>query len=149
MTSLFPFSILVKVRGYELDLFGHVNNAVYLHWLEHARWEILTHGEGARLFGDTTIVVRHVELDYRAETLLGDTVRISLWPRHVGNTSFTLGACMRVVEAGSAERVGRIVLLNKTVLTCVQLHGGKVPVPPAWRALFAADDPGDVLPEGV
>lgn len=29
------------VRGYELDSFGHVNNAVYLNYLEQARWEII------------------------------------------------------------------------------------------------------------
>lgn len=30
-----------QVRGYELDSFAHVNNAVYLNYLEQARWEIL------------------------------------------------------------------------------------------------------------
>jgi len=29
------------VRGYELDSFGHVNNAVYINYLEQARWEIV------------------------------------------------------------------------------------------------------------
>ena len=29
------------VRGYELDSFGHVNNAVYLNYLEQARWEMI------------------------------------------------------------------------------------------------------------
>jgi YbgC/YbaW family acyl-CoA thioester hydrolase len=30
-----------QVRGYELDSFGHVNNAVYLNYYEHARWLIM------------------------------------------------------------------------------------------------------------
>ena len=29
------------VRGYELDSYGHVNNAVYLNYLEQARWDII------------------------------------------------------------------------------------------------------------
>jgi len=29
------------VRGYELDSFGHVNSAVYLNYLEQARWDII------------------------------------------------------------------------------------------------------------
>ena len=29
------------VRGYEMDSFGHVNNAVYLNYFEQARWDIL------------------------------------------------------------------------------------------------------------
>lgn len=30
-----------QVRGNELDSFGHVNNAVYINYLEQARWEII------------------------------------------------------------------------------------------------------------
>jgi acyl-CoA thioester hydrolase len=29
---------VLSVRGYELDSYGHVNNAVYLQYLEQARW---------------------------------------------------------------------------------------------------------------
>lgn len=29
------------VRGYELDSFGHVNNAVYLNYMEEARWKMM------------------------------------------------------------------------------------------------------------
>ena len=31
----------VRVRGYELDSYGHVNNAVYLQYYEQARWEMM------------------------------------------------------------------------------------------------------------
>jgi acyl-CoA thioester hydrolase len=36
-----PFSVRVGVRGYELDAQGHVNQAVYVQYAEHARWEHL------------------------------------------------------------------------------------------------------------
>ena len=29
------------VRGYELDSFGHVNNSVYLSYMEEARWQMM------------------------------------------------------------------------------------------------------------
>lgn len=35
------FKYQFQVRGYELDSFGHVNNAVYINYLEQARWEIV------------------------------------------------------------------------------------------------------------
>jgi acyl-CoA thioester hydrolase len=35
------FSIRIKVRGYELDQQGHLNQAVYTQYAEHARWEFL------------------------------------------------------------------------------------------------------------
>ena len=36
-----PFQVRLAVRGYELDPRGHVNQAVYLQYTEHARWEHL------------------------------------------------------------------------------------------------------------
>lgn len=35
------FSIRVEVRGYELDGQGHLNQAVYSQYAEHARWKFL------------------------------------------------------------------------------------------------------------
>jgi YbgC/YbaW family acyl-CoA thioester hydrolase len=35
------FEFYFRVRGYELDSFGHVNNAVYLNYTEEARWDCL------------------------------------------------------------------------------------------------------------
>ncbi|MEV5977342.1 thioesterase family protein [Streptomyces sp. NPDC052114] len=36
-----PFSVRVGVRGYETDSQGHLNQAVYLQYAEHARWSLL------------------------------------------------------------------------------------------------------------
>jgi acyl-CoA thioester hydrolase len=36
-----PFRVRITVRGYELDTQGHLNQAVYLQYAEHARWECL------------------------------------------------------------------------------------------------------------
>jgi acyl-CoA thioester hydrolase len=35
------FSVSVAVRSYELDSQGHLNQATYLQYCEHARWEML------------------------------------------------------------------------------------------------------------
>jgi thioesterase-3 len=34
-------SIKIKVRGYHLDMYRHVNNARYLEFLEEARWNLI------------------------------------------------------------------------------------------------------------
>lgn len=150
MTSIFPFSCEIDVRGYEIDSFGHVNNAVYLSWLEHARWEMgLTYA--AELSDkDTLPVVRHVTLDYRAQTKLGDRVRISTWGRKVGTTSFIYGNAIRIVSSRrDPARAGTLVLTSTTVLACMNRKGEKVAVPQHWCGFFPAQDPGEVLPEGI
>ena len=47
-----PFRTRIAVRGYELDVNGHLNWAHYLHYAEHARWECL---RAAGLSYDTLI----------------------------------------------------------------------------------------------
>lgn len=41
MTSEKVHCTSIAVRGYELDSYGHVNNAVYLNYLEQARWQFM------------------------------------------------------------------------------------------------------------
>jgi YbgC/YbaW family acyl-CoA thioester hydrolase len=145
MHNPFPFCVDVAVRGYEVDSFGHVNNAVYLQWLEHARWE-MGHRSGLAWVGqDILPVVRHLTLDYRTETRLGDALRICMWPRSIGQTSFVMGSSIRIVEARQADdpRRGKLAMAARQAFTCVRRGEGKVSVPDAWRAYFPAADPGD------
>lgn len=39
-----PFAVRIGVRGYELDAQGHLNQAVYTQYAEHARWECFRAG---------------------------------------------------------------------------------------------------------
>jgi YbgC/YbaW family acyl-CoA thioester hydrolase len=139
-----PFLVCVEVavRGYEIDVFNHVNNAVYLHWLEHARWGLV--GPEGILPEEPGIlpIVRHVELDFQAETRLGDVVSIGLWPRSRRTTSFTLGGQIRITKALDPKRQGVIATLATQVITCVKRGAGKTPVPDSWGAVFPAEDPG-------
>ena len=59
----------IIVRGYELDSFGHVNNAVYLNYCEQARWEILRQKNLTDFFSTHTqiLVVAEVTIRYVKE----------------------------------------------------------------------------------
>ena len=148
MIELFPFRVEIAVRGYEVDSFGHVNNAVYLNWLEHARWSLVGPVGVLPKEPEVLPIVRHVELDFRHETRLGDVLSVALWPRAIRNTSFTIGGSITIVKALDTARQGLEATLATQVITCVTRGVGKTPVPASWRRLFPDADPGPQTPGG-
>ena len=71
------FELPIKVRDYEVDSEGIVNNANYLHYLEHTRHEFCEQaGFSFREMHSRGIdpVVSRVEIDYRKPLGLGDTM---------------------------------------------------------------------------
>ena len=76
------FTLEIAVRDYELDSEGIVNNAIYLHYLEHTRHAFVKQ-EGIP-FGSLTReglvpVVRRMEIDYRLSLHSGDVMLSRLW----------------------------------------------------------------------
>lgn len=67
----------IKVRGYHLDLYGHVNNARYLEFLEGARWELM---EGAHLDWfmqqGYALVVSRIDIRYLRPATMGEILCI-------------------------------------------------------------------------
>jgi YbgC/YbaW family acyl-CoA thioester hydrolase len=69
----------IEVRAYELDSFGHVNHANYLHYLETARWKMLGE-EGVTLETfrkwDRWPVIAAIDIQYRRPVLFGDRLEV-------------------------------------------------------------------------
>ncbi|MFD0787138.1 acyl-CoA thioesterase, partial [Micromonospora azadirachtae] len=86
-----PFRVRVTVRGYELDTQGHLNQAVYLQYGEHARWECL---RAAGISQDRLLatgvgpVALEVTLRYLSELRGGDEVDVSCAFRWDGRKTF-------------------------------------------------------------
>lgn len=77
----YAFELALKVRDYECDLQGIVNNSVYQNYLEHARHEYLlacglSFSELAQQ--GTNLVVVRAELDYRQPLTSGDEFVVGL-----------------------------------------------------------------------
>ncbi len=69
----------LSVRSYECDSYGHVNNAVYLNYLEVARHEMLAalgmDYAGMRSSGFGLVVAR-IDIRYRRPAIEGDALTI-------------------------------------------------------------------------
>lgn len=81
------------LRWADMDSFGHVNNVVYLRYLEQARveWMFMTAKEaGVKEFSLGTVVARH-EIEYKRPLVYrSEPVRVETWVTRIGNASFTV-----------------------------------------------------------
>ncbi|MBW4605205.1 MAG: acyl-CoA thioesterase [Calothrix sp. FI2-JRJ7] len=83
------FQTLLRVRHYEMDALGHVNNAVYQNYLEQAAIE---HSESLgfnfELYQELggVFVMRRVEIDYLRSAVASDTLEITTWLEEIRGT---------------------------------------------------------------
>ena len=82
-----PFEVELTVRDYECDLQGIVNNAVYQHYLEHARHtfleEVGLNFHTLRRQGLEPVVVR-AEIAYKASLRPGDRFKVTVLLKRLG-----------------------------------------------------------------
>ncbi|MFF1376005.1 acyl-CoA thioesterase [Streptomyces sp. NPDC058308] len=81
------------LRWSDMDAFGHVNNVVFLRYLEEARIDFmfrLAPGDGSPSFSGGSVVARH-EIDYvRPLVHRHEPVTIESWVTKIGAASLTI-----------------------------------------------------------
>ncbi|WP_375560792.1 acyl-CoA thioesterase [Bernardetia sp. OM2101] len=70
--------VKIKVRGYHLDGYQHVNNARYLEFFEEARWAFFEESDALKTLQEKNImfVVVNVNINYRYPASVGQTIVI-------------------------------------------------------------------------
>jgi len=105
----------LSVRFRDCDPLGHVNHAVYLTYLEQARFtlwrkQLAPDDPGQRRGGPGVgIILAHAEVDYRSQARYGDELEVRLSLDAFGRTSFTYA--YEIVDVPT----GRLVATAKTV----------------------------------
>ncbi|HZB24058.1 MAG TPA: thioesterase family protein [Gaiellaceae bacterium] len=129
----FTFTHRETARFRDLDPMGHVNNAVYLTWIENARIEFLRRlGAFDRPYaGDMAMILARAEVDFRDALGFGEEVEIGVKTSRLGTKSFDLE-----YELRSGERV---VAEAKTVLVAYDYATNRSKeIPEEWRQRLAA-----------
>ncbi|HEY3684533.1 MAG TPA: acyl-CoA thioesterase [Streptosporangiaceae bacterium] len=112
------FAARVTVRGYELDMNGHVNQAVYMQYGEHARWEFLKaagiSGTALAESGMGTVVLE-LTIRFHNELRDGDTVDVTCAYTSRSEKTFTVAHTLHRTDGVlAAEITGTGGLLNLT-----------------------------------
>ena len=79
LMSTTPFEISVAVMPEDIDEQNHVNNTVYLRWVQEvatAHWQAIASSEAQ---GEIAWVVLRHEIDYKAPAFLDDEIVLRTW----------------------------------------------------------------------
>lgn len=135
-TARTAMTLPLRIAGYDIDVAGVVNNAVYVRWLEDLRTVFMARWlsfEQSLARGLAPTLVR-LEVDYRAALRMGDRAEGELWFREVGRASGLIETEIRRVPDGRT-----CAHALQTVCFVDQRTGRPTRIPPEVRASVAPE----------
>jgi len=128
-----PHIVTLVVEPADIDAYGHVNNAVYLSWLDRAAW---SHSAALGVPLERCLTIRRgmaahrTEIDYLRSALLGQTVWVGTW---ITATDGRLRVERRfqIRRLDSGESLPANVALARTGYVCINLDTGRAARMPA------------------
>jgi thioesterase III len=112
--------IEIKIRGYHLDMFQHVNNARYLEFLEEARWAMLEDSVLQPSFFEErniSFAVVNININYIYGARFGDILKIESSLSKVGKKSATIHQRASLKDTGTVvvdAEVTFVIFDNRT-----------------------------------
>lgn len=134
-----PFAMTFDVQDADIDAYGHVNNTVYLRWIDAIAW---AHSDAAGMttdycksIGRGFAVHRH-EIDYLGSAYLNDRVHVATW---IVELDGRLRSTRRFQIIREADR--KTLINAQTTYICTNLDTGKpVRMPPEFREAYQVDE---------
>lgn len=129
----------IEKRWGDLDAMGHVNNAKYLTYLEHAR---IRYFDDVRLWdghnAQRGMIMARVELDYKLPLTLAGAIVVYTRVTRLGSKSLDSQQQIIRYSGDQAELAAdaRIVLVVYDYA-----KGQSAPIPDSWRAILRAREP--------
>ncbi len=103
------YTVPVEVRFNDMDGLGHVNNAIYLTFLEHARMRYFTEEAGSESEKDFPFILAHASLDYKNPIKMGTKLEVSMWTSRIGGKSWDFDYEIKDAAGGTVYATGKTV----------------------------------------
>ena len=125
----YDYTTTIETRYRDLDHMEHVNNAVYVTYLESARIDFFRDRIGEPI---PDAVVANLEIDFESSITLDQTVEVALGVTEMGRTSVTFG--YEILADGDVAA--------RAETTLVVLDDDRSPrsIPERWRERLAIDE---------
>lgn len=126
-----PHRFELQLRFNDIDVAGHVNNAVYLSYFEQARLSYFD--ELLNVEHDWTaqgLLLAHAELDYHDLVKLNDKIHVEISCDRLGTKSFDLS--YKILRSSSEGPI--LCCSGKTIMVCYDFNENKtIAIPEEWR----------------
>jgi acyl-CoA thioester hydrolase len=132
----YRFVVPAEVRFNDLDGMGHVNNVIYLTYMEGARIAWWLQVTGRTGIDAVDMILARTEIDYRSPASFGESLEVGVRCASMRRSSF-------VLEFAIEERKTRRLLAEaRKVLVHYDYETARpVPLTPELRARIRAQDP--------
>ncbi len=136
MMEGFQATVDVQVRFRDTDALGHVNNAVYLSWMELGRMAFTDAVLPQIDWTKIGFILAHVSIDYMEPVFLGDKVKVYMRAGKIGGKSVVLECLITKTdkkgERPTAKGTNIIVAFDYT-------KNVSVPIPEDWKEAINKD----------
>ncbi len=122
-----PFTVTCEIepRLRDSDTFGHVNNAVFITYLEVARQAYWQRLRPDFSYTEVPFIMAHVTCNFRSEALVEDVLEVRLRCGWIGGKSFSFEYEIR------DKATGRLVVDAETIQVCYDYEAKtSIPMPP-------------------
>ncbi len=130
--TAFPFRhcIPMQIRFTDIDMLGHLNNNVYLMFMDLAKIDYFTSVIGHKInMHDFDLVVANMNIDFLAPTFFGENIDVWTQVTHIGPRSVRMEQRVVETETGQIKSVGRVIMAGFDPVT-----NSAQPISPLWAA---------------
>jgi acyl-CoA thioester hydrolase len=132
--SRWAFEHAVQATLRDTDGLGHVNNAVYVTWLEEVRTRYVFERRGLTRIEQLDFVLAATTVNFRAPVFLHEVVVLRCAPTKVGTSSWAMA------YEGRTDGDGLVVVDGSSIQVQYDVAGNrKMPIEKEWRRMLIED----------
>ena len=128
------YELAVQATLRDTDGLGHVNNAVYLTWLEEVRTRYYCERRGVGKIEECDFVLAQTTLNFRSPVYFHETVILRCAPTKVGTSSWAMA-----YEGRTAADHQLVVEATSVQVTYDYAAKKKAPISAEWRRMLVED----------
>ena len=135
----FKHQMSVQIRFSDIDMLGHVNNAVYMNYFDMAKTKYFQAVHNAKDWSRMDVVVANVSVDFLSPVFFNEIIIVKTKITRLGNKSFDMIQQIELADSGEVKTISRSVMVGFDIST-----NSSKPLTECWKEQVREFE-GDIL----